>query len=68
MDKRDDHNKPCVYSWKEGAEGISLPTLSAQESLLLMMARALAGLGCAVLCVESVVSGLLAVSEPPSEC
>ena len=38
--ERDDRSKPYGYRWKERAEGISLPTLSAQESLLLMMARA----------------------------
>lgn len=37
--ERDDRSKPYGYCWKEGAKGIALPTLSAQESLLLKMAH-----------------------------
>lgn len=37
--ERDDRTKPYGYRWKEGAEGIALPSLSAQESLLLKMAH-----------------------------
>lgn len=36
---RDDRVKPYRYSWKEQAKGLSLPGLSAQESLLLMLAE-----------------------------
>lgn len=36
---RDDSTKPYRYSWKERAKGLSLPTLSAQESLLLTLAE-----------------------------
>ncbi len=36
---RDDSRKPFRYSWKEGAKGLSLPGLSAQESLLLTLAE-----------------------------
>ena len=36
---RDDSTKPYRYCWKERAKGLSLPTLSAQESLLLTMAE-----------------------------
>lgn len=36
---RDDSTKPYRYSWKERAKGLSLPTLSAQESLLLTLAQ-----------------------------
>jgi predicted DNA-binding transcriptional regulator YafY len=37
--ERDDSAKPYRYRWKEFAEGLSLPALSAQESLLLMLAQ-----------------------------
>ncbi len=37
--ERDDRAKPYGYRWKDGAEGIALPSLSAQESLLLKMAH-----------------------------
>ena len=37
--ERDDSSKPYRYSWKEFAKGLSLPSLSAQESLLLMLAE-----------------------------
>lgn len=36
---RDDSSKPYRYCWKERAKGLSLPSLSAQESLLLMLAE-----------------------------
>ena len=36
---RDDSTKPYRYSWKPYAKGLSLPCLSAQESLLLMLAE-----------------------------
>lgn len=36
---RDDSSKPYRYCWKEKAKGLSLPSLSAQESLLLMLAE-----------------------------
>ena len=36
---RDDSSKPYRYCWKEQAKGLSLPGLSAQESLLLMLAE-----------------------------
>jgi len=36
---RDDSTKPYRYSWKPCATGLSLPCLSAQESLLLMLAE-----------------------------
>ena len=36
---RDDSSKPYRYCWKEYAKGISLPTLTTQESLLLMLAE-----------------------------
>ena len=36
---RDDRNKPYGYQWKERAKGISLPSLSEQESLLLTLAE-----------------------------
>lgn len=36
---RDDSAKPYRYSWKERAKGLSLPGLSAQECLLLMLAE-----------------------------
>lgn len=37
--ERDDSSKPYRYSWKEFAKGLSLPSLSPQESLLLMLAE-----------------------------
>ena len=37
--ERDDSSKPYRYRWKEFAKGLSLPSLSAQESLLLMLAE-----------------------------
>ena len=36
---RDDSSKPYRYCWKERASGFSLPSLSTQESLLLMLAE-----------------------------
>ena len=36
---RDDSSKPYRYCWKERARGLSLPSLSTQESLLLMLAE-----------------------------
>jgi predicted DNA-binding transcriptional regulator YafY len=36
---RDDSSKPYRYCWKEKAKGLSLPSLSTQESLLLMLAE-----------------------------
>jgi predicted DNA-binding transcriptional regulator YafY len=36
---RDETSKPYRYSWKASAKGISLPTLTAQESLLLILAE-----------------------------
>ncbi len=36
---RDDSSKPYRYCWKEYARGFSLPSLSPQESLLLMLAE-----------------------------
>ena len=36
---RDDTSKPYRYTWKERARGMSLPSLSAQESLLLTLAE-----------------------------
>lgn len=36
---RDDSTKPYRYCWKERARGLSLPSLSTQESLLLMLAE-----------------------------
>ena len=36
---RDDSTKPYRYCWKERAKGLSLPSLSAQESLLLTLAE-----------------------------
>lgn len=36
---RDDRNKPYGYKWKERAEGLALPMLSEQESLLLTLAE-----------------------------
>lgn len=37
--ERDDSTKPYRYRWKERAKGLSLPGLSAHESLLLMLAE-----------------------------
>lgn len=37
--ERDDRVKPYGYRWKERAQGIALPTLTPQESLLLRLAR-----------------------------
>jgi predicted DNA-binding transcriptional regulator YafY len=37
--ERDDRAKPYRYRWKEQAKGLSLPGLSAQESLLLTLAE-----------------------------
>lgn len=37
--ERDDSTKPYRYRWKEFAKGLSLPSLSAQESLMLMLAE-----------------------------
>jgi predicted DNA-binding transcriptional regulator YafY len=37
--ERDDSIKPYRYRWKENAKGLSLPGLSAQESLLLTLAE-----------------------------
>ncbi|MDP2817872.1 MAG: WYL domain-containing protein [Polaromonas sp.] len=37
--ERDDSSKPYRYRWKESARGLSLPGLSAQESLLLTLAE-----------------------------
>ena len=36
---RDDSNKPHGYKWKSGAKGISIPSLTLHESLLLNMAE-----------------------------
>ena len=36
---RDESTKPFRYCWKERAKGLTLPGLSAQESLLLMLAE-----------------------------
>lgn len=36
---RDDSTKPYLYTWKDNAEGLSLPGLSTQESLLLTLAE-----------------------------
>lgn len=36
---RDDSSKPYRYRWKEFAKGLSLPSLSPQESLLLSLAE-----------------------------
>ena len=36
---RDDSTKPYRYCWKERAKGLSLPALSTQESLLLILAE-----------------------------
>lgn len=37
--ERDDRSKPYGYRWKERAEGLSIPSLSEQESLLLTLAE-----------------------------
>ena len=37
--ERDDSSKPYGYRWKERGQGLSLPTLSEQESLLLALAE-----------------------------
>lgn len=37
--ERDDSSKPYGYRWKERGPGLSLPTLSEQESLLLALAE-----------------------------
>lgn len=37
--ERDDRSKPYGYRWKERARGMALPTLSEQESLLLMLSE-----------------------------
>ena len=37
--ERDDSSKPYRYSWKELAKGLSLPSLTPQESLLLILAE-----------------------------
>lgn len=37
--ERDDSTKPYRYRWKENAKGLSVPGLSAQESLLLTLAE-----------------------------
>lgn len=37
--ERDDRSKPYGYRWKENAKGLSVPMLSDQESLLLMLAE-----------------------------
>ena len=37
--ERDDRNKPYGYKWKERAEGLALPMLTEQESLLLTLAE-----------------------------
>ena len=37
--ERDDSSKPYRYRWKENAKGLSLPGLTAQESLLLTLAE-----------------------------
>lgn len=37
--ERDDSSKPYGYQWKERGAGLSLPTLSEQESLLLALAE-----------------------------
>ena len=37
--ERDDSTKPYLYRWKENAKGLSLPSLSTQESLLLTLAE-----------------------------
>ena len=37
--ERDDRNKPYGYRWKEHARGLSMPVISEQESLLLILAE-----------------------------
>ncbi len=37
--ERDESSKPYRYRWKQGAKGLSLPSLSPQESLLLTLAE-----------------------------
>jgi len=37
--ERDDSSKPYRYCWKQQAKGLSLPGLSAQDSLLLLLAE-----------------------------
>ena len=37
--ERDERDKPYGYKWKERATGLSVPSLSRQESLLLMLAE-----------------------------
>lgn len=37
--ERDDRNKPYGYRWKEQARPLAVPNLSAQESLLLLLAQ-----------------------------
>lgn len=37
--ERDERSRPFGYRWKERAKGLSLPGLSEQESLLLMLAQ-----------------------------
>jgi len=37
--ERDERSKPYGYRWKEKSRGMALPTLSEQESLLLMLAE-----------------------------
>ena len=37
--ERDDRSKPYGYSWKPRSQGLALPMLSEQESLLLMLAE-----------------------------
>lgn len=37
--ERDDRGKPYGYRWKERAQGLSIPNLSTQESLLLLLAE-----------------------------
>jgi predicted DNA-binding transcriptional regulator YafY len=37
--ERDDRSKPYGYRWKDRAEGFSLPSLGAQESLILALAE-----------------------------
>lgn len=37
--EKDDSSRPYGYRWKEGAQGLSLPGLTEQESLLLILAE-----------------------------
>lgn len=39
--EKDDRSKPYGYSWIKGSEGLSMPNLSSQESLLLSFSRRL---------------------------